>query len=240
MKAVVLAGGAGARLGPYTANFPKPLMPLDNAMPVLELLLRQLRSMGFADVTLAVNHFHQLIEAYFQDGGRFGVRLTYRVEERPLGTAGPLAALLDDLGPTFLVMNGDLLTTLDFRNLARAHHRAGAAATIAAVRRDLRSDFGVLSLDEEASLTAYEEKPIQSQVVSMGCYVLERDAVSRFLEPGVRLDIPDLMRALISDGQRVHGHLSEAFWLDIGRPEDYAAAQAEFARDPGRFLVEPT
>ena len=239
MKAVVLAGGMGARLGPYTAHFPKPLMPLDSAMPVLELLLRQLRAAGVADVTLAVNHFHQLIRAYFGDGDRFGVRLDYRLEATPLGTAGPLAPMLADLGERFLVMNGDLLTTLDFRALVAEHDRTGADATIAAVRRDIPLEFGVLRLTPEGALSAYDEKPTLSHTVSMGCYLLETASASPFLRQGEKMDMPDLLRAMAAAHLNVRAHVSDAFWLDIGRPEDYAAAQAEYARAPERFLGGP-
>ena len=238
MKAVVLAGGRGARLGPYTAHFPKPLMPLAGDMPVLELLIRQLSASGVEDVILAVNHFHQLIRAYFGDGSHLGVSLSYRQEDEPLGTAGPLGGLLDEVGERFMVLNGDLLTTLDFRAFRAAHAERRAAATIGAVRRDIPLDFGLLGLSSDQALIAYDEKPVIAAVVSMGCYVLEREAVAPFLTPGRHLDMPDLMRALVGEGHPVHVHLSEAFWLDIGRPDDYAAGQAAFEADRSRFLGE--
>jgi NDP-sugar pyrophosphorylase family protein len=211
-------------------------MPLSSDMPVLELLLRQLRRDGVTRVTLAVNHFHQLIHAYFGDGDRLGVDLSYHVEDMPLGTAGPLASIPVEPDEPVLVLNGDLLTTLDFRALAEDHCRSGATATIAAVRRQIPLEFGVLSLSPDDALVSYDEKPTLSHVVSMGCYLLSGPLIARFVRPGAFLNMPDLFREMLAAGVDVHVHVTDAFWLDIGRPDDYAVAQAEFARAPGRFL----
>ncbi len=235
-QAVLLAGGRGTRLGPYTANFPKPLMPLDDRMPVLELLLRQLRAAGCQEATLAVNHFHLLLRAYFGEGERLGLAIRYALEAAPLGTAGPLAALLDGLDENFLVANGDLLTTLDFRAMAVAHAASGADATVAAVRRQEKIEFGLLELGPGTQLRGYVEKPIREDVVSIGCYLFRREALRPLLRPGAFLDMPDLIRALLAAGRDVRVHLTQAFWLDIGRPDDYARAQAAFAAEPERFL----
>lgn len=235
MQTVIMAGGRGTRLGPYTATFPKPLVPIGD-MPILELLLRQLKTAGVTDVILAVNHLHHLLRAFFGDGERLGLRIVYCLEDNPLGTAGPLGAMVDQLDDTFFVSNGDLLTTLDFGAMLAAHHADAAAATIASFRRELRSEFGLLETDSAMHMTGYLEKPIQTHLVSMGFYVLSREAVAPHLKPGVRLDMPDLMRALVAEGRTVLCHAPPCFWLDIGRPEDYAQAQEAFARDRAMFL----
>jgi NDP-sugar pyrophosphorylase family protein len=235
MQAVIMAGGRGSRLHPYSALLPKPLMPLGDK-PVLEILLHQLRAAGVTDVILAVNHLRHLLEAFFGDGSRFGVTITYSVEDTPLGTAGPLGLLLDRLGEDFFLANGDLLTTLDMAAMLADHRASRADATIGAYRRDLQSAFGVLQVDSAMRLTGYLEKPVQSQLVSMGLYVLRRDAVRRFLAPGRPLDMPALVLAMQAAGELVLCHRQDCFWLDIGRPEDFAEAQALMERDPRMFL----
>ena len=236
MQAVIMAGGKGTRLGPYSAVFPKPLMPLADEMPVLELLLLQLRAAGVTEVFLAVGHLHHLLRAFFGQGERLGLRIHYSLEDRPLGTAGPIAPLLDRLGDTFLMTNGDLLTTLDFRALIAHHHHEKAAATVASHRRELKIEFGLLETDDAGRMLRYIEKPTQRHLVSMGCYVLDRDAAARHLGPGGYLDMPDLMRAMVDAGQRVQCHIPECVWLDIGRPDDYARAQEMFRADRAMFV----
>jgi NDP-sugar pyrophosphorylase family protein len=239
MKALVMAGGKGSRLYPYSALLPKPLMPLGD-QPVLEVLLRQLRLAGVTEIILAVNHLRHLIEAFFGDGRRFGVAITYSIEDRPLGTAGPIGLVLDRLGDDFLLANGDLLTTLDMRAMLAAHQARGADATIGAFRRQLRSDFGVLGVDDEMRMTGYIEKPVLTQLVSMGVYMLRRDAVRPFIVHGEYLDMPALMQSMQQSGSRVFCFQEDCFWLDIGRPEDFAEAQAMIERDPQAFLRTST
>lgn len=233
-----MAGGKGSRLHPYTALFPKPLMPLGNK-PVLEILLHQLRAAGVTDVILAVNHLRHLLEAFFGDGSRFGVSVTYSVEDRPLGTAGPIGLVLDRLGEDFMLTNGDLLTTLSIGTMLRDHHGRRADATIGTYRRELRSEFGLLEVDETMRMTGYREKPTYQHLVSMGVYVLRRDAVRPFIVPGEHLDMPVLMQSMQRAGRKVFCHQQECFWLDIGRPEDFAEAQAMIERDPDAFQSHP-
>lgn len=237
MQVVVMAGGRGTRLGPYTATFPKPLVPIGE-MPILELLLRQLKSAGVNEVILAVNHLHHLLRAFFGEGERLGLRISYSLEDSPLGTAGPIGAVLPRLDDTFFVTNGDLLTTLDFAAMLAAHRATKADATVASFRRTIKSEFGILDTDDAMCMTGYREKPMQTHLVSMGLYVLRRDAVAPHLTAGAKLDMPDLMRALVADGRRVLCHAPECFWLDIGRPDDYAQAQQIFARDRTLFLPD--
>ena len=237
MQVLVMAGGRGTRLGPYTATFPKPLVPIGD-MPILELLLRQFKAAGATEVVLAVNHLHHLIRAFFGEGERLGLRISYSLEDSPLGTAGPIGAVMDQLDDTFFVTNGDLLTTLDFATMLAVHRQAKADATIASFRREVKSEFGVLETDSRMRMTGYLEKPVQTHLVSMGLYVLQRDAVAPHIQAGVRLDMPDLMHALVRAGRHVLCHAPECFWLDIGRPDDYAEAQSLFEKDRGRFLPE--
>lgn len=235
MKAIVMAGGKGSRLHPYSALFPKPLMPLGD-MPILELLLRRLKAAGVTEVVLAVNHLRHLIEAFFGDGSRIGIPITYSVEDKPLGTAGPIGLALDRLGETFLLTNGDLLTTLDIRRMIEAHEKRKAAATIGTYVREMKSEFGLLETDEQMHMVAYREKPTFEQVISMGIYVLNTDAVRPYIQPGEHLDMPDLVRALVADNRHVYCHRDDCFWLDIGRPADFALAQEMFEKDAGIFL----
>ena len=222
---VLLAGGTGTRLRPYTTVLPKPLMPIGD-MPVLEILLRRLAAAGLSRVNLAVGHLAELIEAYFGDGRRFGVELVYWREDEPLGTAGPIARMALD-GERTLVMNGDLLTTLDFGPLLEEHRSSGAAATIAVRAREVPIDFGVVRLDGD-TVAGFEEKPVLSYNVSMGVYVFERRVVD-LIPSGERLDFPDLLNKVLEQGWPVHAYRSDDFWLDIGRPEDYELANEKFA-----------
>jgi NDP-sugar pyrophosphorylase family protein len=237
MQVLVMAGGRGTRLGPYTATFPKPLMPIGD-MPILELLLHQFKAAGVTEVILAVNHLHHLLRAFFGDGERLGLKISYSLEDEPLGTAGPIGLVLDQLGETFFVTNGDLLTTLNFKAMLTAHREAGADATIGSFRREVKSEFGLLQTGAGMRMTGYLEKPVQTHLVSMGLYVLQRDAIAPHVRHGERLDMPDLMRALVVADRHVLCHAPECFWLDIGRPDDYAQAQALFDSDRRRFLPE--
>jgi NDP-mannose synthase len=222
---VVLAGGTGTRLRPYTTVLPKPLMPVGD-MPVLEILLRRLSAAGFERVNLAVGHLAELIEAYFGDGSRFGVELVYWREDNPLGTAGPIARIALG-GGGVLVMNGDLLTTLDFAGLLDDHRASGATATIAVLAREVPIDFGIVHLEGD-TVSSFEEKPVLSYNISMGVYVFEQRVVE--LIPGTqRYDFPDLLQAVLDRGWQVHAHRSSDFWLDIGRPDDYELAVEKFA-----------
>ncbi|HQT90038.1 MAG TPA: sugar phosphate nucleotidyltransferase, partial [Acidiphilium sp.] len=199
MKAIVLAGGKGTRLYPYSALLPKPLMPLGD-MPVLELLLRQLRNAGIEEVFLAVNHLRHLIEAFFGDGSRFGIKINYSIENMPLGTAGPIASVIDRLGEDFLVTNGDLLTTLNIADMIRFHYETKAAGTLGAYPREVKIDFGVVDLDDEMRMVGYREKPSYQYLVSMGIYVLNRASVHQFLHQDTFLDMPVLVSQIRDSG----------------------------------------
>ncbi len=227
-RAVVLAGGRGRRLAPYTTVLPKPLMPVGDRS-ILDIVLRRLGAAGFGDVTLAVGHLSHLICAVLGDGSELGVAVRYHHEEAPLGTAGPLATI-PDLDETFLRLNGDVLTTLDLRAFVRAHERAGNVLTIATHRRVVRADYGVLRTDGAVGPThrvvTYEEKPELPYTVSMGIYALEPEAIEH-VPPRRYCDLPDLVHALLAAGAPVGSYPFDGPWLDIGREDDYRRAQAE-------------
>lgn len=236
MQAVIMAGGKGTRLQPFTASFPKPLMPLGD-MPVLELLLNQLRNAGVKQVFLAVNHLHHLIRSFCGDGSRFGLEIEYSLENSPLGTAGPLAAVIDRLDENFIMTNGDLLTTLDIGRMVKTHLGKKSDATIGVYQREVKIDFGLVETDVEMRLLGYKEKPTYHHLVSMGLYVLGRDAVRPHLKQDTYLDMPDLVKRLVADGRDVRCHKQEeCFWLDIGRPDDYSLAQKMFEEQRELFL----
>jgi NDP-sugar pyrophosphorylase family protein len=233
MRAVILAGGKGTRLAPYTTILPKPLMPVGD-MPILEIVIRQLVHHGFNDLTLAVGHLAELLMAYCGDGSRLGAKISYSREESPLGTAGPIA-LVPNLEQTFLVMNGDLLTTIDYGKMLEYHRQRGALATIACYQRDVKIDLGVIEVDPENWVADYIEKPTYHYSVSMGIYIFEPD-ISNYIVPYQRLDLPELMLKLIKDGKKVNVFNFGGYWLDIGRHDDYELAIDEFSAHRDAFL----
>jgi NDP-sugar pyrophosphorylase family protein len=228
---VVLAGGKGTRLAPFTTVLPKPLMPLGEE-PILDVLLRQLGLQGFSRVTLAIGYLGGLIRAYCGDGSRFGVAIDYLHEDVPLGTVGPLAFLPPGDPRRLLVMNGDVLTTLRFADLVRGHERSGALATVAVQRRAIGIEFGVLDLGEPTGsthrVTGYREKPEVEAMVSMGVYAFDPETLD-YIEPGERLDLPDLILRMLDDGRPVAAYPFDGYWLDIGRHTDYQQALDDFA-----------
>jgi NDP-mannose synthase len=236
-RAVILAGGKGTRLAPYTTVLPKPLMPIGDRA-ILDVVVRQLASYGYRRLTFAVGYLAHLIQAVFADGQAWGVAIEYHEEPQPLGTAGPLA-LVDGLDETFLAMNGDVLTTLDYAGLFELHRRAGNAMTIATHRRTVRTEYGVLHVDGTQGGTdrviGYEEKPELEYTVSMGVYVLEPRALE-LIPSGRRFDIPDLVLALLAAGEPVGSHMFEGYWLDIGRHDDYERALADYEQILPRLL----
>lgn len=236
MEAVILAGGRGRRLSPYTICFPKPLMPVGE-MPILEIVLRQLQEAGCVRATLAVGHLAELITAYFGDGERVGVPLRYSYETEPLGTVGPLL-LLEDLPENFLVMNGDVLTTMKYDRFFQYHLENDCEVTIACHRCTTKVDLGVIHFDHKLEVTNYQEKPQIPYDVSMGVYAFNRSVLD-LTEPGEHLDFPTLIQRMIARGRKVKVFMCDALWLDIGRVEDYAVANGTFEEHRDLFLPPP-
>ena len=235
MKAIVLAGGKGRRLTPYTRIFPKPLMPIGD-MPILEVLLRQIKRSGIEEVVLTVGHLAELLRSFFQDGSRFGLHITYSYEDSPLGTAGPLSTI-EGLDQTFLVTNGDVLTTLPIGDLIAFHKKQKAAVTIAMHQRRVNIDLGVIQCNGRHKVTGYVEKPNLDYSVSMGIYVFEPKVLS-YIPHGQYMDFPDLIHALLDAGEKVMGFPFNGYWQDLGRPDDYEQASLDFETMRSQFLAE--
>ncbi len=235
MKAVILAGGKGTRLAPYTKILPKPLMPIGD-VPILEIILLQLKAAGITEAILTVGHLAELLRAFFKDGSHLGLKITYNYEKTPLGTAGPLA-FVEDLDDAFLVMNGDVLTTIDYQDLIRFHKEHKAALTIAMHARKVHIDLGVIEANESDDVVGYVEKPTIDYMVSMGVYVFD-PRVREYIPRGQYLDFPDLVKTLISEGELVTGYPFEGYWQDLGRPDDYEQASQDFDKMREQFLPD--
>ncbi len=226
MRAILLAGGKGTRLKPYTTLIPKPLVPLGGEVAILEVVIKQLKKCGFSHITLAINHLANLVRAYIGDGSKWGLKIDYSLEETPLGTIGPLT-LIEDLPDNFLVMNGDILCDLDYRQFFNNHLQNGASVSVSTCRREHRVDFGVIKYNEDNLLTAFEEKPIYHFDVSMGIYCFHRSVIEK-LAKGEKYGFDDLMLDSLKNNEKVWIHPFRGFWLDIGRPEDYEYADTHY------------
>lgn len=233
MMAVILAGGKGTRLKPFTLTIPKPLLPLGD-VPIVEVVLKQLTQAGFKRVVITLGHMAPLFQAQLGDGSKLGIEITHVIEDEPLGTAGPLR-LIPDPDQNFLVMNGDLLTTLDYRALIQFHCKNQAWGTISLQRREVCIDYGVVHTSEEGRLSDYVEKPTIPYEVSMGINVLSRNCLE-FIPRDGKYNMPELMLDMHKAGHRVMCYRPNCYWKDIGRFDDYQEASADFDSDPGRFL----
>lgn len=225
MKALILAGGKGRRLMPYTTIIPKPLMPIGDKA-ILEIVVQQLKICGFNEIILSIGYLGELMMAFFNNGNKHGVKIDYVKENEPLGTAGPLSLVKDQVDETFLMMNGDVLTTLNYAELIKYHKQKKSALTIALNNRNVNIDFGVTQINENRQITGYIEKPTLDYLVSMGVYVLEK-RVLEYIEPHKYLDFPDLVKKLIENDEIVNGYVFDGYWLDIGRHDDYKKANEE-------------
>mgnify|MGYP002682106361 FL=1 len=236
MKAVILAGGKGTRLAPYTHILPKPMMPIGDRA-ILEVILGQFSRAGISEVTLAVGHLASLMQAYFGDGSRFGLNINYVYEEKPLGTAGPLA-FVDGLTDTFLVANGDILTLLDINQLIAFHKEQKAVCTIASHKRTHVINLGVIEhAPGNYRVNGYVEKPTMNYLVSMGMYVFEPKVLD-FIPKGEYFDFPKLVNALLEAGEPVMCFPYDGYWRDLGNQDDYLAANEDFESMRSQFLAE--
>ncbi len=235
MKAVILAGGKGARLAPYTHILPKPLMPIGD-MPIMELLLWQMKRAGVDDIILTVGHLSELLRTFFKNGEKWGVNISYSYEDTPLGTAGPLS-LIEGLDDTFLVTNGDVMTTLDLHKLLAFHKDQGGVATIAVHERQVKINLGVVKMDGGNTISGYVEKPTYDYTVSMGIYVFEPQ-VLQHIPHNEYLDFPDLVLKLIAAGEKVVAYPFNGYWKDLGYADDYGRATQDFQKMRSQFLPE--
>jgi len=230
VKAVVLAGGLGMRLQPYTTIVPKPLFPVGE-VPIIEVILRRLRAHGFETVDVCLGHLGELIQAYFAETSKIpdGLQVHWHREREPLGTAGALSTV-GGLDATFLAMNGDILTTLDLGALLEFHVAAQAALTVAMRREHVDIGLGVIEA-VDGRVTAYREKPALDLTVSMGVYVYEPRALEHL--PGGPCQFPELVQRLLDAGEHVAAYESDAEWFDIGTFEDHERAARFVDRHPG-------
>ena len=226
--AVLLAGGKGTRLRPYTTSIPKPLVPIGDECAIIEIVLRQLARDGFRRVTIAIGHLGELIRAYVGNGEQWSLEVDYATEDKPLSTMGPVVALLDKLPDQFLVLNGDILTDLSFASLLEAHAASDAPLTIATYHRQVDIDFGVLTV-EAGRVVGFVEKPKLDYEGSMGGYAGSRSALSSY-PAGESLGFDRLVIDLLAAGRNPASYRFDGYWLDIGRPEDYDRANSEFVR----------
>lgn len=237
MHAFILAGGKGVRLRPYTTRLPKPLVPIGDQYAILEIVLQQLADQGFRAVTISIGYLGHLIHAFVGDGSRWGLRVDYVTEESPLGTMGPVRVSLDRLPEHFLVMNGDILTDIDYGHVLSCHVASGAPLTIATYRRSVKVDFGVLGVDA-GRVFQFQEKPELDFRVSMGVYGVSRSTLADF-PPGHAFGFDDLVLSLLARDAQPGAYDFAGFWLDVGRPEDYDRANREFDTLAPRLLRGP-
>ena len=235
MQAIILAGGKGTRLKPYTTVFPKPLMPIGD-YPILEVVIKQLKHYEFNEITMAVGHLRELIQAFFNNGQKWGVNIAYSVEDKPLGTAGPLN-LIENLDDNFLMMNGDILTNMNYQAFFRQHLDSGAICSIATYKKSVKIDLGILETNKLNELTSYIEKPNLDYTVSMGIYAFRRNILN-FIPDNSYLDLPELVKKLLEMRERVIAYRFDGFWLDIGRPDDYEVAIQQFDDHKMEFIKE--
>lgn len=233
MKAVIMAGGRGSRLAPYTMVLPKPLMPLADR-PVIDVVLRQLVRAGVEGVLISVGHLGSLLESWIRSEANYGIPISFLYEDEPLGTAGALGNI-DSPDGTFLALNGDILTTLPFADLAEFHRSSGAVATMAVKERTVEVEYGIVHTGKDGSVVGLEEKPRLGYTVSMGVYAFE-PAIVEHIARGERVDFPDLLLRAIGAGQRVAAYSFDGYWRDIGNRDDYEAAIADFGADQHRFV----
>lgn len=232
-RAIILCGGKGTRLKPYTIALPKPFMPIGD-YPIIEVIIRQLKSYGFNRITLAVNHQAEIFKAFFGNGDKWNIKIDYVLEQKPLGTMGPLT-LIDDLDESFLVMNGDTLTDLDFGAFFEQHNKSNTIFSISSFKRQQLVDFGVLEKSNENYLIGFKEKPEFNFEVSMGVYMVNKKVVEQ-IPSNSFFGFDSLMLKLIEKQNTVELIEHKGFWLDIGRPDDYMMAIDVFAKH--KFINE--
>lgn len=234
-RAVILAGGKGTRLRPYTVVLPKPLMPIGE-YPILEVIIRQLKQHKFTHITMAVNHQAEIIKAFFGDGSRWSIKIDYSLEEKALSTMAPLK-LIKNLPDNFLVMNGDILTDLNYSKFYENHVKNKNIFTISSYQREVRSEFGVLEVDEFDTLSGFKEKPVSIYDVSMGIYMVSKEAV-KYIPEDTFYGFDHLMLDLMKNKEKPKVEKFNGYWLDIGRPDDYDIAINMFENNLKQFLKD--
>lgn len=232
MEAIILAGGLGSRLKPYTMSIPKPLLPVGD-IPIIEVLLSQLAKKGVTKIHICLGHMAPIFQTYLGDGSKFGLEIEYVFEDKPLGTAGALR-LIKTEAKNILIMNGDLLTNFDFNDFRDEHVRTNAAASIGVSVRKVFIDYGVVKNDQDSFLEGFDEKPTLEYNVSMGINILKTEMI-KHIPIGVKFDMPDLLLKIKASGEKVFCYQTSCYWQDIGRFDDYQKASADYVENPGFF-----
>jgi NDP-sugar pyrophosphorylase family protein len=232
-RAIILAGGKGTRLKPYTISLPKPLVPIGD-IPILEVIIRQLKLSGFDYITITVNHMADIIQAFFGDGSKWGIQIDYSFEKKALSTMGPLT-LIKNLPDHFLVMNGDVLTNLSFSFFYDHHVQNAHSFTVASYKRTDKVEYGVLTSNENGELVKFDEKPAKDYLVSMGVYMMSKSNIE-YIPFDTFFGFDHLMNKLIAEKKYPKIYQFDGYWLDIGRPADYERAIEEF--DKMKFFEE--
>lgn len=225
-RAIILAGGKGTRLLPYTTLVPKPLLPIGGEMPVLEIIIKQLVFDGFERITIAVNHLAELIQAFFGDGSKYNIKIDYSIEDKPLGTIGPLK-LINDLEDHFLVMNGDVVCGINYSNILEIHQKENRNITVCTFNRKTKIDFGVIESNDYGCITSFKEKPSINHLVSMGVYILSKKSIKN-IEQNTFYGFDNLILDSLKDNIPIHTFQYDGFWMDIGRPEEYDYCNSNF------------
>jgi NDP-sugar pyrophosphorylase family protein len=234
MRAVILAGGMGTRLKPYTYSLPKPLMPIGGEMPILEIILKQLKKNGFNYITIAVNYMAKIIKAFFGDGTDWGLKIDYSLEKKPLSTIGPLT-LIENLPENFLVMNGDILTDLNYKQFFKWHIDNENDVSVATFKRIQKVDFGVLKYNEHQEIFDFVEKPELTFDVSMGIYGLNKRVIDS-LPKNEKYGFDQLMIEGIRKNLKIKNYPHDSYWLDIGRNDDYQTANEDYLKNKETFM----
>ena len=220
-RAIILAGGKGTRLKPYTVTIPKPLVPIGEH-PILEVIIKQLVIHNFKHITLTVNHQADIIKAFFGDGSKWNVKIDYSFENKPLSTMGPLK-LINDLPENFLIMNGDVLTDLNFSNFYDYHVKNKNIFTISSYKRKQIIDYGVLEVNKKSKLSSFKEKPKITYNVSMGVYMANKEILN-VIPQNTAYGFDNLMSDMMELDKSIDVNEFGGYWLDIGRPDDYERA----------------
>ena len=226
-RAIILAGGKGTRLKPYTMALPKPLVPI-NETPILEIIIKQLINNGFNHITITVSHMAEIIQAFFNNGSKWGIKIDYSLEEKPLSTMGPLS-LINNLPENFLIMNGDVLSDIHFSALMEKHIDSNSIFTVSSYKREQKCDYGVLEVGTNNRLVGFKEKPVVEYDVSMGIYIANKKILD-YIPFNQAYGFDQLMLDLIEDKNPATVIRHSGYWLDIGRPEDYEQACKDYAR----------
>ncbi len=227
MQAVILAGGKGRRLYPFTKEIPKPLVEI-HGEPIIAILLKQMQSSGVSEVIIALNHMADQIEKVVGDGSLFGLKVRYSHEEKELSTVAPLK-LIDALQDNFIVANGDILTDFDFADLMQKHLKSKTELTVAVTNRCHNIDYGVIEKNSDGKIISFVEKPKSNVLVSCGIYAFSKSVLAH-VPDNMSFGFDNLMHSLLKKNISINSYLFEKFWLDIGRPSDYEKAQTEYKK----------